>query len=72
MGRKELVNLREGNMSMPLPPSLSSDNPNVNENLKGLVLEGPLILPDPNEVTPLRIWTGKLLSSVFPEMQVGK
>ena len=42
---------------------LSTDNPNDNENLKGLVLEAPLILPNPNEVTPLRIWTGKLLSS---------
>jgi len=39
---------------------------------KGMILEGPLIVPDPSEVTPVKILLGRLLSSILPEMQLGK
>jgi len=39
---------------------------------KGLVLEGPLIIPDPNEVTPTRLLLGRLISPLLPEMQMGR
>lgn len=39
---------------------------------KGLILEGPLIIPDPNEVTPTRLLLGRLISPLLPEMQMGR
>ena len=38
----------------------------------GLVLEGPLIIPDPHEVTPTRLLLGRLISPVLPELQMGR
>ena len=38
----------------------------------GLVLEGPLIIPDPHEVTPTRLLLGRLISPILPEMQMGR
>lgn len=39
---------------------------------KGLILEGPLIIPDPNEVTPTKLLLGRLISPLLPEMQMGR
>jgi len=39
---------------------------------KGMVLEGPLILPDPAQVTPVRLLLGKVACSLIPEMQLEK
>jgi len=39
---------------------------------KGMVLEGPLILPDPAQVTPVRLLLGKMACSLIPEMQLEK
>ena len=39
---------------------------------KGMILEGPLIIPDPTEVTPTRLLIGKVMSSILPEMQMGR
>jgi len=39
---------------------------------KGMILEGPLIIPDPAEVTPTRLLLGKLMSTILPEMQMGR
>lgn len=39
---------------------------------KGMILEGPLILPDPHEVTPTRLLLGKLFCNILPEIQLGK
>merc|ERR1719516_482368 len=33
------------------------------------MLEGPLIIPDPHEVTPTRLLLGRLISPLLPEMQ---
>ena len=38
----------------------------------GLLLEGPLIVPDPHEVTPTRLLLGRLISPILPEMQMGR
>ena len=38
----------------------------------GLILEGPLIIPDPHEVTPTRLLLGRLISPVLPELQMGR
>ncbi|XP_023332037.1 monoglyceride lipase isoform X2 [Eurytemora carolleeae] len=38
---------------------------------KGLILEGPLITPDPAQATPLRIFLANLLVYFLPEMQLG-
>jgi len=39
---------------------------------KGMILEGPLIIPDPAEVTPTRLLLGKLMCTILPEMQMGR
>jgi len=39
---------------------------------KGMMLEGPLIIPDPHEVTPTRLLLGRLISPLLPEMQMGR
>jgi len=39
---------------------------------QGMILEGPLIIPDPSEVTPSKILLGKFMSTLLPEMQMGR
>merc|ERR1712142_641435 len=39
---------------------------------QGMILEGPLIIPDPSEVTPTKILMGKFMSTILPEMQMGR
>lgn len=39
---------------------------------KGMILEGPLIIPDPATVTPVRLLMANLAGRILPEMEVAK
>ena len=40
--------------------------------LRGLVLMGPLIQPDPSSASKLQIFMAKLASRIYPSLQVGE
>ena len=39
---------------------------------QGMILEGPLVVPDPGLASPFRILFGRILNNILPELQMGK